>query len=313
MLVHIGYQKASSTFLQQRVFLPQYGYWPLFPDRKEGWFLNELLVDPPQFKFDADAVKAAVDLRMAARPDPGLVPVISAEILVGIPFDITMGSSKANADRIAECFPDAKVLIIVREQRSIVLSRYTQYVRGGGTRCIEEFLHKPTDTILARSKWMGVYPAFFEYDKLVGYYRSKLGASRVLVLAFEMLKKDSRAYVQKISAFSGANTDTERIDFSVVKEAIPVNAIGARRVANSFLSNDPDNPFSRLMPAVVYWRATRPAVRMLDVVARRFNGSAARKRLEARIERILGDHYVASNQRLAEMTGIDLGSYGYRI
>jgi hypothetical protein len=193
------------------------------------------------------------------------------------------------------------------------LSRYAQYVRGGGTRRLEEFLHKPTDTILARSKWMGVYPAFFEYDRLVAYYQSKFGADRILVLPFEMLKKDGRSYVRQISEFAGAKTDLDKIDFSVVKEAIPVNAIGARRVANSLLSNDPDNPFSRLMPASVYWRATRPAVRMLDVVARRFDGSAAKKRLEVRIDRVLGDFYAASNRRLTDVTGLDLASYGYRV
>jgi hypothetical protein len=312
MLVHIGYQKASSTFLQQRLFLPQHGYWQLYREKQDVLRFNAFFVDPPAFKFDADAVRQELQARLSAIPDPSLVPVISAEILVGIPIDAAMGTSRANADRIVECVPDARVLVIVREQRSLILSRYLQFVRGGGVRSLEEFAHGPHDTELARSKWTGVYPAFFEYDRLISYYRQRLGAERILVLAFEQLREDPVGYLRSICAFAGAQTDLEKVDRSPVKEAIPASTLGARRIANALVTIDPDNPFSRAMPAGVYWRGARHAKRWIDAAGRRFDSTRSRAKLTARLERILGDFYVESNRRLAAMTGLDLAKYGYR-
>ena len=40
--------------------------------------------------------------------------------------------SRMIADRVAEVFPEARILIVIREQRSMIVSTYKQYVNAGG-------------------------------------------------------------------------------------------------------------------------------------------------------------------------------------
>lgn len=58
-------------------------------------------------------------------------PVLSAERLSGNPHSGGYDSLQT-AKRLHRLFPQAKVLVVVREQTEEILSCYNQYVRAGG-------------------------------------------------------------------------------------------------------------------------------------------------------------------------------------
>jgi len=84
ILVHVGYSKAASTWLQERLFrTPRHGFWALFPEKSDRLDLNRMLVYPSAFDAPAPELQERIRERLAARPDRHLVPVASAEGLVG--------------------------------------------------------------------------------------------------------------------------------------------------------------------------------------------------------------------------------------
>jgi hypothetical protein len=313
MLIHVGYPKASSTFLQERLFRADHGYCPLYPSKDDRAYLNTVLVEPSAFRFDAPAFRRETRFRLARLQGRDLVPVVSAESLVGSQLDPTAGLSKIVAERIAETCPDARILMIVREQYSMMLSIYFQYVRGGGIRSLEEFVNAGGIPVHRHPSWSGVYPQFLEYDQIVRHYHRLFGAERVLVLPLELLSRDSREYVARITAFSGSRTDLDKIDYSVVKGGIPPNIIWLRRFANAFLSSNPDNPFTYLMPAPLYWRGARHAKRFIEQMGRNADVNRATRKFRDRLDGVFGGRFADSNRSVAELTGLDLKNLGYQM
>lgn len=311
MLLHLGYPKASSTWLQERFFrFPEMGYWPIFPEKTDRARLNRLLVYPDGYRSYDPALDDEVAARMAARPDPALVPVISAESLVGSAVDPNRSVGRLIADRLKTAFPEARVLVIIREQVSIIRSNYLYYIRGGGTFSIKRFLKRPA--MFDTNVWTTCHIDYFRYDSLIDYYRDLFGAERVLALPFEILRRDPDAYVQAINGHAGVAGSGDVPDFSVVKGAIPTGSVPMRRFMSKICSKNELNPFSALMPERAYWRLYAPTMRGYDRMMRAMSFDRPDK-LSRRISEIVGDHYVESNRRTAELTGHDLGALGYRL
>ena len=99
------------------------------------------------------------------------MPVLSHERLSGYPhsggFD-----SRAIAERLATVLPGARILIVVREQRSMIHSNYHQYVRDGGACPLHRYLQPPQPSM---RRMPGFAAEFFAYDRLVETYRSHFG------------------------------------------------------------------------------------------------------------------------------------------
>jgi hypothetical protein len=127
LLIHIGYPKTGSTWLQRSVFR----------NPKRGFFLSsrhkvrKFLIAPHAFDFEVQSCcqQFLPDLQQAE--EKGLTPVLSQELLAGNAH--TGGyDSGTNANRLAQVFPEAKILVVIREQKRMIISTYKQYVKGGG-------------------------------------------------------------------------------------------------------------------------------------------------------------------------------------
>jgi len=81
LVIHVGYHKTATTWLQWRVFTPEHGYHQV-ADHTETF---AHVVRPLGFQFDASALRALLNARSAETPE-GHVPIISSEILSGHPF-----------------------------------------------------------------------------------------------------------------------------------------------------------------------------------------------------------------------------------
>ena len=72
----------------------------------------------------------------------GFIPVLSHERLAGN-FMSGCWDNDILAKRLSLLFPEAKILLCIREQRSILYSIYQQYVKEGGGGNIQTFLFPP--------------------------------------------------------------------------------------------------------------------------------------------------------------------------
>jgi hypothetical protein len=89
------------------------------------------LVRARPFDFDAATVRSEFEPMLADAEREGLLPIVSFPRLSGHPYSGGY-DSRPIADRIAQVFPEARILIVIREQRSTIVSTYKQYVHAGG-------------------------------------------------------------------------------------------------------------------------------------------------------------------------------------
>jgi len=299
VLVHIGYHKTATSWLQERLFSGEAGLGWL---RKGGGNPTRRLIDADPLTFDPAALRAEIDPLLEEVRARGLQPVVSIERLSGHPFSGGYDVREI-ADRIAAVFPDGRVLAVVREQRSMIVSTYKQYIRAGGGGTIGEFLDPP------RSKSLRV-PLFdfryFEYDRLLAYYRSLLTPERVRWLAFEQFVREPEDFVRAVAEFGGVHVDPARLALGERENRAPSAAgLEAQRRRNRLGRRSELNP-SPPLPGAVAALVPKALLRPRD-------RDAAESRLRETVERAVGDRYRESNRRLAKLTGLDLGELGWTV
>jgi hypothetical protein len=203
---------------------------------------------------------------------------------------------------------------VIREQRSILLSMYKQYVRAGGPCSLAQFLD-PADSAALRMPTFDF--RFYEYDRLLRHYHKLFGRDSVLFLAFEQFVADPQAFASRILEFAGRPPGPEvlgALRFDVRKNAAEsAPMISARRRINQFARRSELNP----APVFTSRRAKRLAKKAMQVAERAPVPRRMAERRESSMRRlvaeVVGDRYAASNRATAELTGIDLGGFGWMV
>jgi hypothetical protein len=308
-LVHIGYHKTGSRWLRFLFFgNPQTGFgWvdkagPDHPVRR--------LVGARPFEFDAASCRQEFEPLLRRIEEEGLFPVVSFERFSGNPFSGGY-DSKEIADRLAEVFPDARVLVVLREQRSMIVSTYKQYVREGGALSPGRFMQPPASRSM-REPWFDL--RHFENHHLLSYYQGLFGPDAVLALTYEQFVADPAVFVGEIARFAGRPLSSDvlaSLPFEAKTNPGPqATTIAARRLLNGL------GVCSDLNPAPLF---PSPAVGRLGKRIDRATLAPRRvvAREEAKLRQVVadtvGDRYVESNRQTAELAGIDLAAYGWMV
>lgn len=314
-LVHLGYPKAGSTFLQDAVFSGRHpSFHPLgqqdgdqSPILKPGkdLFFSRVNGQRTFVPFDFDAVAARHLAEAGATDAPGKVTALSTEELVGHPYSGGVWAESV-AHRIHATLPEARILIVVREQRKMVLSGYSDYlIRMAGRASLEHFLYpKGIDQVPSHN------PTFYCFSRLIEHYVTLFGREKVLVLPLESLARDAEAAVNRICDFCDVprsqawqTTDTAKNSRDYKSYAAIRHLPGANRWARPKATNG-------------HTGKGVPGLRSALIAGRRMlmsDQSAERTREAdlAQIETALRPHVVDDNARLQDFVEDDLRSLGY--
>jgi hypothetical protein len=311
VIVHIGYQKTGTKWLRDRLFAQPKAGFRVVP--RDSPLIHELLYGDP-LEFDAAASRRELAPIVEETEAAGLVPVLALGRLAGVAFSGGY-DSKLHADRIKELVPDARILVVIREQRSMIVSTYKQYVKTGGTASLRGFLDP--------GPWQGKIPTFrfefFEYHRLLGYYRSLFGAEGVLALPYEQLRSEPETFLRRVADFGGRPLPDD-----VLRRILKAKR---RNTAQSALVLTLTRPLNRLAPAselnpapiigsqrVGAWAAR--ARRKLDpaqLPAFRPLSDMIERQLRETVVTAVGDRYVASNRETGAMIGLDLEQFGWMV
>lgn len=301
-LIHIGYPKAASTWLQQSLFNDErtgfYAPWGL-----PSYESIEQFIIANGFRFRSKDVRQKFEpgLQEAAQRD--LIPVISEEFLIGHQVEGKYWG-KDVADRLNSTFPEAKILMVIREQKSEILSSYRQYIRRGDAASLSRFIgigetRKPGIGAICQLD-------YFEYDLAIAYYHQLFGVDNVLVLPFEILVKDPQAASQTIIDFAGAKGE-------LTANPIPKNVgfkagtLMFRQQINGFCV-PPETPKSiRAFP----WRVGYKLSDLVDRFLPQKYHDRAETYFRDTIDRAVGTSFRESNQRTSKLIGINLAELGY--
>jgi hypothetical protein len=307
-LVHIGYHKTATSWLQQRVFDdPRSGFrrYPRVP-------LARRLIEAHPFAFDARACRAELDPWIQETRERDLVPVFSHERLSGYPSSGGFDSLEI-LERIAAVLPEARVLLTVREQRAAIVSDYRQYVRDGGASPLKRYLDPPQ---MGHRRVPGFAVEFFQFDRLAKAYGSQFGTENVCVLVYEQFRSDPAAFLGRLGAFARTDADLGGLDpastQAVVNPAPSPAALAILRWVNLLFRPNPlhpSPPFPSKSAAAV---GTRVALALDRLPLGRLEARRAAAEQAVVAERVDG-LYDESNARLSELAGLDLERYGYAV
>jgi hypothetical protein len=295
LLLHVGYHKTATSWMQQRLFVPEHGFRQV-ARHAEAW---KHVVGVHGLMFDPKAMQQAIAQGMTELRE-GEVPVVSSEILSGHPFYGGM-SSDVFAQRLKQIAPDARILISVRHQRKMLTSVYMQYLSRGGTMSPATFFAGDPDL-----GFYGFRPENFEYHRLVALYQQLFGAENVHVLSQESLARDMDGASLAVARFAG-NLRFEKVlptHRAVYAPSYPEYAVPILRRINKFQK-------SVLTPAPVIGVGRTPGglYRLVGAGMRRppFQALFRRYRpVSDQVDRQFTGRFDESNRMLAGMIAQDL-------
>lgn len=234
--IHLGIHKTGSSFLQKE-FFSKYKDGSLYVGRSDLTDFKRYILYTDDFEFQpAEGLK--IFETIVNRLGSCDRVVLSDEEFYGNPF-VGILDRKRNIDRLIKVFGTSLyVLILIRNQQSLLNSLYNQYIKTGGTASFKKFLnHKK-------------YPLNFnldylKYDKYLSYIRSRIGERKLDVYLYEEFLESKSEVLMRITHFITEKNEVElnvpnpnkRINTSLKNGNIPM-----MRFFNKFIKS-PKEPF----------------------------------------------------------------------
>jgi hypothetical protein len=302
-LVHVGYIKTGTTYLQERVWNVDGNVLSLAAGNRTRAVLTDAIIVCDDYTFDPAATRKRLEKEAEPVRARGQVPVWSEETILGNPPSRSYEGA-AKAARLHQVFPDAQVLITIRRQQDIILSMYGEYLLGGGRLPFRSFIGDGNEPI---SYTPILRPEFLRFHHAIAHYQGLFGVSNVLVLPLELMSQDPGDYFGRMAAFCGIEapivSTKGRAHVGQRKASLEL-----RRRLNRFVNVDPTRPGAH----------HGGLLRWIDVAMRRLDGllpSNLDRRVEddlnAQIAARYRESFSESNRLTARLVNLDLAAFGY--
>lgn len=207
-IIHIGFPKTGTTYLQT--------YFELHPDIYHN-----------RDRFKNYYTTGKIDASLLCETDGAPFDILSEELLSIWPgqendellqkhnlnYNIQQ-HQKSVAAGLHALYPNAHILITVRNYSSLVHSLYSQYLFGGGYRSMNYFL-KDQSNILN----------LYNYDFVVKTYQDFFGPNNITILPFEFLAENPKEYmnyIEKKFAFKHLDFPPDKVHSSLNSFSIPI-------------------------------------------------------------------------------------------
>lgn len=295
-IIHIGYPKSASTWLKKNFF-------PLssqFQQVEENVVVDHI-IRPYTFTFNSAQQKAFFDKNYEDN-------IIISESMLSGSLVMTGNNgvyTKEICSRLKAIFPDAQIIIFIRNQPDIIASSYLEYIKKGGSYNINRYLWR-TINIPLEFRF-----EFFEYDLIIDHYYKSFGESNVHVFCYEHFAEDPANFVTKLINKFNLGISMEHVDLTTKNFALQQNLYPIIRFLNHFTRKGVflkryivDLPYPRNFSNRLYSKLNDLKI---------FGGKPdTGKILGSRNLSILNQYYKKSNQKLTSMLKpINLKELGY--
>lgn len=300
-LIHIGYHKTGTTWLQQEVFSHQPGIYTV--PRK---LITEAFLQPSAFSFDPWQARKM----LSALSDHRVL--VSMEALSGYPHNGGLNGclSRDIVSRLQRTFPDAQILVVLRSQPEAIASAYCQYVHRGGTYSPGRYIG-----LTARPNRPDKVPTFnpdhFEYLPLLRCYREAFGEGAVHVFLYEQFRDERDEFLRRLAETFNLYLPTT--DFALSprrRTSYSPGLLRLSRLLGGFSARDVSNKRYWMHIPGAYW-LQRGVMETLNRILPNRHGSNPVRVLGEELSMRLWHRYADSNRRLAEEFELPLQQYCY--
>ena len=300
ILVHVGYHKTGTTFLQKEVF----NHAELPFNLIERSLIQKEIIRKNMFFFNPDQTRNLFENKFKN----GCINVVSNEAFIGSPHAGGY-TSYDNFLKLKSLFPGAKILICIREQNDMILSTYKQYIKTIGTLNLNKYI--------LPFKQSCFLPEFnllhFCYDKLIDAYMNAFGKKNVLVLPYELIKANPEEFLKRIFEFLGLDAkEANKVNLQKQFNAANLNlTLKAKRVYNIFFTKTRENPRGWFS---LSRNINQPLFKSITFFEKKL-GRSFQKRINEKqmktIQKVSNGFYAQSNQKTSELIDMNLSLYGY--
>lgn len=309
-LIHIGYPKAASTSIQAILAELKDSFETSYSDGKITFreVVDELslwFVEKSDYEFDAQECQKFFQSWL--NPNKNLQAILFNERLAGHYYSGGYDTKKI-ASRIHSVWPNAKILIVVREQYSSVLSSYKHYIKKGGQKKFKDFVYPKRSPGLRIPFFQLDY---YRYNDLINTYDSLFGQVNVLVLPSELLRSSPNIFFSMIYSHVGLIED--RLDYKAKYKNVGLNdfEVVLTRSLNYFFRKKylVDGPDHFSLRHDIFERIFRKFINVLC------SSALLRRLLKAKVEidfaGLKKSHFSDSNYLLQKRIGLSLKEFGY--
>lgn len=207
VLIHAAYPKTASTWFQTK-FYPQVKNYTYIPRNN---YRNHLLFS-----------ESTSPLHNVFEKYRNENIIICEEGIMNI-RDLKKNNPEVIAHRLAKTFPQAQIIIFIRNQIDLLISRYSQYIRQGGTATIEEMIQHLFNT--------GKIEQWKYYDR-INLYNKLFGQEAVKVYLYEEFNKDKLKFLKSFSKVYNLEIDLQKINFKKINKGYNKNLLEIIRHIN---------------------------------------------------------------------------------
>ena len=128
-------------------------------------------------------------------------------------------------------FPDASVIIFIRNQYDFLASLYSSYLKKGGTEKIHTFYKVNTDND-------GVFFSFeyLNYAKAIKEFQNEFGKEKVHVFLYEDFLENNFRFINEFASKFNISIDLDKISFQKKNEKLRIGLINLLLQSNKFFA-----------------------------------------------------------------------------
>lgn len=291
-VIHIGYPKTASTWLQDEYFPKVKNYH--FVSWRE---VNNQLVFSDSLNFDPEEIKKHFIDKMKCSK----LLLSSEHLTTAINFGWHFGNySIANAYKIKAVYPNAKIVIFIRKQQSLICSAYLQYVKNGGTYSFKKWAYSGKNFSFKH----------LLFTPLVELYDSLFGVENVFVYLYEDFQNSPILFLERFNNDLEIEIDLKTISLKPINRALRKRTVPFIRFLNLFFSDPLGQKFYLIhIPGMgsiskqIMKRINRS--RLLGVYL------SDKNMLTPKDIDYIRDFYADSNKKLSKRLGVNISDYGY--
>ena len=245
-ILHIGFSKNASTYLQKYVF-PSFDsekcyYIGKFTDEFDS--INEIInivKNREPFEYSLDELKDRLAKILEDKPHEKII--FSDETLVGSMFDNYKGGQQL-ASQLYNLFGNVKFIVVFRRQDRLVESMYRMMVRTGYFHSIEKYLRYYKGGFntpdaqdyyirnrLQSSSYLDLH--ILDYSARIKYYQDLLGFKNVQALPLEMLEKETNLFMNRLCHFMNVPM-MKALNEKPFNTSYPISVVKLSTVLNRF-------------------------------------------------------------------------------